>query len=300
MSTCVKVASSGSRMSDTALEAVLRRDRAIVLAALVAIAAIAWAYVLWLARDMSISTLLVPVGQGRAMPGMDMKGIDMSAMPSMDMAPIFTAWGPIDFALMFTMWSVMMVGMMTPSVAPMVLLYAGVGRKARASGGVFASSAWFFLGYLLVWIGFSIAATGTQWILTSVALLSPMMTTTSTALSGVVLLVAGLYQWTSWKDVCLRQCQAPIAFLSKNGGFRSDPYGAAGVGVKHGLYCLGCCWALMGLLFVGGIMNLFWIAGIAILVLSEKVMPLGRVIPRIAGAIMGLAGIWLITEAFPR
>jgi predicted metal-binding membrane protein len=254
----------------------------------------------WLARDMSMATPLASAGQGGAMPGMDMEGMDMSAMPGMNMAPIFTGWGPIDFAFMFVMWSVMMVGMMTPSVAPMVLLYAGVGRKARAGGSAFASSAWFFLGYLLVWVGFSIAATGTQWILTRLALLTPMITTTSAVLGGVILLVAGLYQWTPWKDICLRQCQAPIAFLSRNGGFRSDPYGAASVGVKHGLYCLGCCWALMGLLFVGGVMNLFWIGGIAILVLLEKVIPLGRVIPRIAGAIVGLAGIWLIAEALRR
>ena len=221
----------------------------------------------------------------------------MSAMPGMNVAPGVHAWGPIEFVFIFAMWAVMMIGMMTPSVAPMVLLYAGVGRNARASGGAFASSSWFFLGYLLVWIGFSIAATVAQWLLTSVALLGPMMAITSAALSGLVLLVAGLYQWTPWKDVCLRQCQAPIAFLSKNGGFRSDPIGAAGLGMKHGLYCLGCCWALMGLLLVGGIMNLFWIAGLAILVLLEKISPLGKAIPRVAGVVMGLAGLWVIAQA---
>ncbi|TIO07587.1 DUF2182 domain-containing protein [Mesorhizobium sp.] len=278
-------------MSDTALEAVLRRDRAVVTVALVVIAVLAWAYVLWLAADMAMPTASAP---GTDMAGMDMAGMDMGAA----IAPGFQAWTPADFAFIFAMWAVMMVGMMTPSVAPMVLLYAGVGRKAHANGHPIASTAWFFTGYLLVWIAFSITATGAQWLLTSLALLSPAMATNSTILGGLVLIAAGLYQWTPMKGVCLRQCQAPIAFLASHGGFRSDPLGALRFGIRHGAYCLGCCWALMALLFVGGVMNVLWIAGIAILVLLEKTVPTGQLIPRISGALMAITGVWLLVGAF--
>jgi predicted metal-binding membrane protein len=278
-------------MSDTALEVVLRRERAVVMAALVAVAVLAWAYVLWLAADMAMPTASAP---GADMVGMDMAGIDMGAA----IAPGFQAWAPADFAFIFAMWAVMMVGMMTPSVAPMVLLYAGVGRKAQASGRPIASTAWFFTGYLLVWIAFSVAATGAQWLLTSLTLLSPAMATNSTVAGGLVLIAAGLYQWTPMKGACLRQCQAPIAFLASHGGFRSDPAGALRFGITHGAYCLGCCWALMALLFVGGVMNVLWIAGIAILVLLEKTVPTGQLVPRIAGALMAIAGVWLLVGAF--
>lgn len=290
-------------MSDTALEAVLRRDRTVVTAALVIIAVLAWAYVLWLAADMTMPNaasgdmagmdMSGTNAGGMDMPGMDMGGMDMGAA----VAPGFRAWAPADFAFIFAMWAVMMVGMMTPSVAPMVLLYAGVGRKARAGGRPIASTAWFFTGYLLVWFAFSVAATGAQWLLASLTLLSPMMATNSTVLGGLVLIAAGLYQWTPMKGVCLQQCQAPIAFLASHGAFRSDPLGALRFGIHHGAYCLGCCWALMALLFVGGVMNVLWIAGIAILILLEKTVPTGQLIPRISGALMAAIGAWLLVQA---
>lgn len=284
-------------MSDTALEAVLRRDRAVVAVALVLIAGLAWAYVLWLAADIAMPAATAPAAGGD-MAGMDMSGMDMSGMDmGTTAAPGFRAWAPADFAFIFTMWAVMMVGMMTPSVAPMLLLYAGVGRKAKAGGRPIASTAWFFTGYLLVWIAFSVAATGAQWLLARLALLSPMMAANSAVFGGVILIAAGLYQWTPIKGVCLRQCQAPIAFLSSHGGFRSYPLGALRLGVEHGAYCLGCCWALMALLFVGGVMNVLWIAGIAILVLLEKTMPTGQLIPRISGALMAAIGAWLLVRA---
>jgi predicted metal-binding membrane protein len=287
-------------VSAPALETVLRRDRVVVAAALAVIAVLAWAYVLWLATHIPM-----PAADGPGVAGSDMSGMDMGGaaggMAGMDMgaavAPGFRPWAPADFAFVFVMWAVMMVGMMTPSVAPMVLLYAGVGRKARASGRPIASTGWFFVGYLLVWIAFSIAATGAQWLLARAALLSPMMATTSAVLGSLVLIVAGLYQWTPMKEVCLRQCQAPIAFLMSHGGFRSDPRGALRLGAEHGAYCLGCCWALMALLFVGGVMNVLWIAGIAILILLEKTMPTGRLIPRISGALVAVTGVWLLLGA---
>ncbi|MCQ8870908.1 DUF2182 domain-containing protein [Mesorhizobium sp. LMG17149] len=280
-------------MGDTALEAVLRRDRAVVMAALVVIAVLAWTYVLWLAATMVMPGSPLPDSGGGDMAGMDMAGMDMGAA----MAPGFRPWALGDFAFTFTMWAVMMVGMMTPSVAPMLLLYAGVGRKARADGRPIASTGWFFAGYLAVWVVFSLLATGAQWLLARLALLDPSMATGSAILGGLVLIAAGLYQWTPMKGVCLRQCQAPIAFLAGRGGFRSAPLGALRLGMDHGAYCLGCCWALMALLFVGGVMNVLWIAGIAILVLLEKTVPTGQLIPRVSGALIAAIGIWIVFQA---
>jgi len=289
-------------MSDTALEALLRRDRAVVTASLVVIAVLAWAYVLWFAHGMAMPDAAAP-GTGGDMTGMDMsgKGMSSSDMGGMEMgaavAPAIRAWAPADFAVIFAMWAVMMVGMMTPAVAPMLLLYAGVGRKAQADGRPIASTAWFFTGYLLVWLAFSAVATGAQWLLARLALLSPMMATDSAILGGLILISVGLYQWTPMKGVCLSQCQAPIAFLTSHGGFRTAPLGALRLGLQHGAYCLGCCWALMALLFVGGVMNALWIAGIAILVLLEKIVPAGQLIPRISGVLIAAVGFWLLAGA---
>jgi len=271
---------------EAGLATLLRRDRLAVAAALIVATLLAWAYLLWLSAQMAAD----------GMTGMaDMPGMDMSAMAGA-MAPSIRAWAPADFAFMFAMWAVMMVGMMTPSVAPMLLLYAGVGRKAAESGTPFASTGWFFAGYLAVWTAFSALATLAQWALTTLALLTPMMAASSATLGGIVLIAAGLYQWTPLKESCLRSCQAPLAFLMAHGGFRDQPLGALRLGIAHGGYCLGCCFALMALLFVGGIMNVLWIAGLTILVLLEKIVPAGLLIPRISGALIGAAGIWLLVQ----
>jgi predicted metal-binding membrane protein len=271
---------------DAGLATLLRRDRLAVAAALIMITLLAWAYLFWLSAQMAADDMT-----GMA----DMPGMDMSAMAGA-MAPSIRAWSPADFAFMFAMWTVMMVGMMTPSVAPMLLLYAVVGRKAAESGATFGSTGWFFAGYLAVWTAFSALATFAQWALTSLALLTPMMAASSTTLGGIVLIAAGLYQWTPLKETCLRSCQAPLGFLVAHGGFRGEPLGALRLGMAHGGYCLGCCFALMALLFVGGIMNVLWIAGLTILVLVEKIVPAGRLIPRISGALIGAAGVWLLVQ----
>ena len=289
----------------------------VVTAALAILTLLAWAYVVWLSAHMAMPANspaaeipAVAVAPGD-MAGMDMGAGDMGAgapssggMDGMDMgeaggplAPAFRAWTPADFAFMFAMWSVMMVGMMTPSVAPMVLLYAAVGRKAAERGAPLASTGWFFAGYLAVWIAFSALATSAQWALTSLALLTPMMATTSTVLGGILLVAVGLYQWTPFKDTCLRACQTPLGFLMAHGGFRAEAAGALRLGFAHGAYCLGCCVALMALLFVGGIMNVLWIAGLTILILLEKIVPTGRLIPRISGALIAAAGILLLVGA---
>jgi len=296
-------------MTETAVNAVLRRDRVIVIAAITTISVLAWAYTLWLAAQMSMMELPAPAADSGGMAGMNMSGTTMSVtsgtMSGMNLGgvsaaaePAFRPWIIADFAFMFIMWAVMMVGMMTPSVAPMVLLYATVGRKAAASGRPFAATGWFLAGYLSAWVAFSLVATSAQWILTRLALLTPMMESASGIFGGFVLVAAGLYQWSPLKDTCLKQCQTPLGFLMRRGGFHSEPFGALRLGAEHGLYCIGCCWVLMALLFVGGVMNVLWIAGLAILILVEKVVPTGRLIPRLAGAGMVAAGLFLLFRAF--
>jgi predicted metal-binding membrane protein len=263
------------------LEAVLRRDRAVVLAALVAVTALAWADLVWLADDMSMG-------------GMDMDGFRMIPAGQGLMMPANAPWQPVEFVYVLAMWIMMMIGMMTPSVAPMILIYARVGRQAVVSGQPFAPSAWFASGYFLAWIVFSIAATSLQWALERATLLTPMMQSASSVLGAIVLIAAGLYQWTPLKEACLSYCQTPLSFIMHHGGFRADPAGAVVLGFRHGLYCIGCCWSLMLLLFVGGIMNLFWIAALAALVLVEKTVPVGNFIPRLAGLGFIAAGCLLL------
>ena len=271
-------------MSSRAIELVLRRDRAVIVAALVAIAGLAWAHVLWLANDM-------------AMGGMDMTGFRMIPAGIGLMMPASAPWQPTEFIFTFVMWVVMMIGMMTPSAAPMVLLYARVGRQAAIQGKSFASSNWFFGGYLSAWVAFALVATLAQWTLQSASLLTPMMESANTLFGGALLIAAGLYQWTPLKDACLRQCQAPLQFIQRHGGFRRDAKGSLGLGFRHGGYCVGCCWTLMALLFVGGVMNLLWIAALTIFVLLEKVIPAGRMIARVAGAVLVAGGGWLLAAA---
>jgi predicted metal-binding membrane protein len=270
-------------MTDSTLETVLRRDRLVIAGALGIIAALAWGYVLWLTTDMDMG-------------GMDMTGFRMIPAGMGIMAPANAPWTAIEFAFVFAMWAVMMVGMMAPSVAPMILLYARVGRDGKSAGKPLAATGWFAAGYFLTWIGFSLAATLVQWGLERAALLDSRMASASYALGGLVLLAAGVYQWTPLKDVCLVQCQTPFHFLMRHGGFRGNVPGCLLLGLRHGAYCVGCCWALMALLFVGGVMNALWIALLALLILLEKLIP-GRWIPRTAGAVCVAAGTWMLLSS---
>src|SRR5262249_55779496 len=268
-------------MAEAALETVLRRDRVIVGTALAGLAALAWGYVLWLAADMDMG-------------GMDMTGFRMIPAGLGIMAPANAPWGAIEFAFVFAMWAVMMVGMMAPSAAPMILMYARVGRQGAAKGTPFAATGWFAAGYFLVWIGFSLVATVAQWALERAALLNAEMASANYALGAVILIAAGVYQWTPLKDMCLTQCQTPLLFLMRHGGFRQDALGCVLLGLRHGAYCVGCCWMLMALLFVGGVMNVLWIALLALLILLEKLFRLGRWIARTAGVAFLAAGAWLL------
>jgi predicted metal-binding membrane protein len=212
------------------------------------------------------------------MPGMP--GMDMSAMD-----PGWMAWGFATWALMIAMWWIMMIAMMTPSAAPTILLYAHVHRHALAQGQVqdkLAPTGAFAAGYLLVWFGFAAAAVTLHWALERAGLVSAMlMGSQSRWLSGAVLITAGLYQLSPLKNVCLAHCRTPASFLSRH--WRPHVLGALRLGAMHGAYCVGCCWMLMALLFVGGVMNLTWIAALAILVLIEKALPLGQWVGRGVG-----------------
>lgn len=256
-------------MEHSALLAALGRDRWIVIAALVAISLIALGYTAWLAT-----------------------GFDMSDM----MGPEFRPWSGAHFAFMLAMWVVMMIGMMTPSVAPMVLLYAAIARR-NAGRQAFAAPGWFLAGYLLAWTAFAVAATLLQWMLERAALVTPMMAGTGRLLGGVVLVAAGIYQWLPVKQACLASCRAPLSFVQRHGGFRPGARAALRLGTLHGFYCVGCCWALMALLFVFGVMNLRWIAALMLLVLVEKLAPAARVMSRVLGIAAVAAGCWLAATA---
>lgn len=250
------------------VEILVRRDRLVVVTGLAGIVGLSWVYLLHLSAAME------------AMPAMAMVGL--------------RPWSSIDFILTFAMWAVMMVAMMTPSAAPMILLYCAIVRKRREPGRAAAASGGFIAGYLVVWTGFSALATALQWGLEQAALLSPMMVSTSPYLGGALLIAAGVYQMTPLKQVCLKYCRSPVHFLSSH--WRKGAGGAFKMGLDHGLFCLGCCWAIMGLLFVGGVMNLLMVAAIAGFILLEKVMPRGVLVGRAAGGLLVLAGIWLIVQ----
>jgi predicted metal-binding membrane protein len=243
--------------------AALRRDRAVVLGSLAFVVFFAWAY------------LLLGADVGTEM--MDMSGGQMMAMPP--------EWSLSYGLVIFVMWAAMMLAMMLPSAAPVTLLVATVARKrAAADDTVRASTALFVFGYLAVWLAFAVAATTLQWALDEAGLLSETMAFGNVVLAGSVLVVAGVYQWTPLKEACLPHCRSPLDFILFH--WRDDALGAVASGIGHGFFCLGCCWMLMALLFVGGIMDLAWIAGIALLVLIGKTLPWGRRVSQLTGAVL--------------
>ena len=263
--------------------AVLRRDRIVVALALIFLSALAWGYLLWLSADMRMG-------------GMDMNDFRMIPSGMGLMVPARTSWPAIEFAFVFAMWAVMMLGMMTPSAAPMILMYARVGRSTQAEGTPFGATAYFAIGYFVVWAAFSLFATLTQWALERAGLLDAAMASTSNLVGGVIFVAAGSYQWTRLKGICLAQCQMPFAFLIRHGGFRRDAPGALMLGLRYGAYCVGCCWMLMALLFVGGVMNVLWIGLLALVILLEKVIPWARV-AYLDGVVFVAAGAWLLSTA---
>jgi predicted metal-binding membrane protein len=201
------------------------------------------------------------------------------------------SWTAADVFFTFAMWTVMMVGMMAGTAAPVLILFAAA-RAGRGERGVRLAVLMFGLGYVTVWVGFSVCAALAQWALHQTAMLSPAMAASSPYLAGAILIVAGAYQLTPWKGACLAQCRSPLGFLMTN--WCDGQLGALHMGVRHGAYCLGCCWALMCVLFVVGVMNLVWVATLTGFVLLEKIGPAGIIVARVAGAAMVLVGILLI------
>lgn len=202
-------------------------------------------------------------------------------------------WTALDAIFMFLMWVVMMVAMMTPAALPMLLAFARLGRMRNPEkSSVFATLA-FLLGYLMLWAAFSLVATTVQWSLH--AFLSPLVDSANAVLSGTLLVAAGIYQLTPLKQACLAKCRVPMGFLLTE--WRDGIRGKFVMGARHGAYCVGCCWLLMTLLFVGGVMSLLWIASLAVAVLAEKVLPAGRMLSAVLGIIAIAWGTWLLTSA---
>ena len=254
---------------DRSIESALRRDRLLVLASLAILTGLSWLY-LWLEAD----------------------AMDRMMMGLRPMAMRATAASVWTFLLVFAMWAVMMAGMMLPSAAPMTLFYAAIVRK-NGERGTALPSVWIFgAGYLLVWTAFSLGATALQALFEHWAVASSMMVSTSRWLTAMILVGAGFYQWSPLKDACLGKCRAPLEFVMTR--WRPGRLGALRMGATHGLYCVGCCWALMLLLFVGGVMNLPWVALIAVFVLLEKVLPHGRIVARIAGTGLIAWGVYIL------
>ena len=270
---------------DATLEAVVKHDRLVVVTALIAVIALSWAYLL--------------AGAGMGMSAFEMTRISQlgTAADMADMAMTTPAvWTPSYAVLMFFMWWIMMVAMMLPSAAPMILLFAAVNRKQCETGYPHVGTSIFAVGYLAAWAGFSLATMILQWGFERTGVLSPTLVGTNAIFGGIVLLTAGVYQLTPIKHACLRHCRSPIAFLSTH--WRRGAHGALRMGLVHGAFCVGCCWFLMGLLFLGGVMNLYWIAGIALFILFEKTVPAGHWLGNAIGVGLLVWGTRMLALAF--
>ena len=251
----------------TLVEAALGSQRIAAGVLFVAVPVACWAWIVTLARDMYGPM----TGASRWM-----------MTPSWDAAHVFLLW---------TMWAVMMIGMMLPTAVPAILLYGAAVRRRHgqdAAGRIYALSA----GYVTTWALFSVLATAFQRGLSALLLLSPMMEVTSPQMGGLLVLVAGAYQLTPLKRACLKACQSPLGFVMSR--WRDGVRGAFRLGLEHGLYCLGCCWAVMLLLFAGGVMNLAVIGALTVFVVFEKLGLLGRYGARLSGVLLIAAGCWIL------
>lgn len=219
------------------------------------------------------------------MPHMDMPGMVM---------PELHEWGATTVLLLFVMWAVMMVAMMVPSASPMIFAFLTVNQRRRATARPLVPVGIFLLGYVSVWTAFSGVATLAEWGLHQAALLSSTMVATSPALNGGLLIAAGVFQWTPLKRACLKGCRSPLSFLMSE--WRNGSAGAFVMGLRHGAYCVGCCWVLMALLFVAGVMNLFWVAVIALFVMAEKILAKGELLGYVAGMALVSGGVALIAH----
>jgi predicted metal-binding membrane protein len=264
-----KLATSSGTPNPGSVASLSRRDRILISGYVAAVTLLSWSYLFYLDHQMLSARqhdkMMMEMGMSMAMP-----------------------WTTVDVFFTFAMWVVMMVGMMTGSALPVMLLFAGAHARRGAGRAPFIVLI-FGLGYLTVWVGFSACATLAQWALHHAAVLSPEMAASSPRIGGAILCVAGVYQLTPFKRACLMHCQSPLGFLMTR--WRDGTSGALQMGVRHGAYCLGCCWALMCVLFVAGVMNLVWVATLALFVFFEKIGPAGAVVARVAGAAMIVVGV---------
>ena len=262
--------------SVTSIERLIQRDRVWIALGLFTAIGVAWFY---LVREATAMDGIV--AEARMHVAMGMAGVNARA------------WGASDWLALFVMWAVMMVGMMLPSAAPVILLVLGAYRL-RGDAHARLAALMFIGGYLLVWTTFSAVAAFGQLSLHRAAVLSEDMHVRSAAVSGVILLLVGVYQWLPLKNRCLVHCQAPLAFLTQH--WRRGVAGGLAMGIRHGAYCVGCCWLLMALLFVVGVMNLVWIAALSAFVLLEKLGPRGVIVGRIGGLAAAAWGVVLIVR----
>jgi predicted metal-binding membrane protein len=247
-----------------------RRPKLIELTAIavVLLALLAWGYLGWMDWGMR---------------HMEM-GVSMWIMPGM------VAWNAADVARVFLMWAMMMAAMMLPSALPVILLVSRVRAGRKAQPGRIGPAGMFTSGYLLAWSGYSVAATLLHWSLLEAGLVTPMMTSANVALSATALILAGVYQFTPFKGACLRNCRSPLSLVIE---VAASPRRALTTGLRYGLYCVGCCWALMSLMFFAGVMNLVWMLIIAGYVAMEKLLPETKWLGRTAGILLCAAGHWL-------
>lgn len=267
--------------SSEPVEKLMNRDTQIVIGAVVVIVALAGLYTV--------------IGVGMPMSALDMTRMVGPVRDPMAMGSSME-WTWAYMLLVFLMWWVMMVAMMTPSAAPVLLLFTALKRHGSEKAQASSLGLTFLSGYLLAWAGFSAIATLLQWLTEGIGLTNgPMMTIRVKQGAGAVLLLAGLYQFSPLKTACLRHCRSPAHFLSAHN--RKGLVGSLRMGMHHGTYCVGCCWALMALLFVGGIMNLYWIVGLALYVLAEKLIPFPRLFSQATGLVLIVAGSWIVISA---
>ncbi len=207
---------------------------------------------------------------------------------TMNMQPV-ASWSTSDIMLLFLMWGIMMAGMMLPSALPVILLVERINRQRQQRQASYTPTMFFAGGYLLIWTLYSLAITLLQWWLHHLDLLTAMMVSENKLFIGTVLIAAGIYQFTPLKQRCLQLCRAPLSVISSS--WSEGYYGAIKLGIKHGQYCVGCCWFLMALLFVTGVMNLQWILILSLIVLAEKTLPRGKLISNLLGLVLILLAL---------
>lgn len=256
----------------SSLEAAWKRDRAILSGLLLGIGGIAWLYL-----------IRMTAASGDAHTGHAMTTLQA------------LSWGAWDLLMAFSMWSVMMVAMMLPVVTPWLLVYSRTLREKDPRPTPFPKAGFFLLGYLAIWMAYSGLATIGQWGLHAAALLSPGLAGTSPVLGGALLLSAGVYQLTPFRDACMAHCRSPLGFFLTS--WKDGRFGAFSMGFRHGLYCVGCCWALMALSFAFGVMNLLWMAGLTAFLLVEKVASVGPRMSKATGWLLAGCGLWMLGKS---